>query len=147
VDSEELVAERAGHQDWIRAVAFASGSPLLASGSGDGSVYLWNVADGHLALLRSNRTRGRVRAVSVSPDGGVVRAAGEDATLQTINADGVTSEVKMPDNVDWIRAIADIGEGETVIGCEDGGVRLVRAGHLSDLANGRDTVWSTVLVP
>lgn len=142
-----LVAERVAHRDWIRAVVFASGSPLLATGSSDGSVCLWNVANGHLALLRSTRTASRVRALTVSPDGGTIRAAGEDAVVRSITAEGITQDVRMPSGVDWVRAVADGGGDESVLGCEDGAVRLLRDGLVSEIAPGRDTVWSTAFTP
>jgi WD40 repeat protein len=141
-----LVAERSGHRDWVRVVAFASDAPLLASGSGDGSVCLWNVADGHLALLRSTPTVDRIRALAVSPDAGVIESAGEDATVRTITAAGVVHETSMPAGVDWIRALA-ADHDELTLGCEDGAVRLLRDRNLSELAAGKDTVWSTALTP
>ncbi|MGH3978073.1 MAG: ARMT1-like domain-containing protein [Pseudonocardiaceae bacterium] len=146
LDTGQLVAERPGHRDWVRVVAFASDAPLLASGSGDGTVCLWSVADGRLTLLRSTPTGDRVRALSVSPDAGVIDSAGEDATIRTITAAGIVRETTMPAAVDWVRALAAVDD-ELALGCENGAVRLLRDGHLSELAMGRDTVWSTALTP
>jgi WD40 repeat protein len=43
-----LLATLSGHEDWVYCVALSSDETKVASGSGDGTVKLWNVADGRL---------------------------------------------------------------------------------------------------
>ncbi|MCX6462685.1 MAG: NB-ARC domain-containing protein [Pseudonocardiales bacterium] len=151
VDSGALLAEEGGHTDWVRAVAFAADAPLLASGSGDGSVCLWSATRSSLTLLRRTPTGQRVRSVAVSPDGGVATAAGEDAEVHLVTAASTAVRAALPPTVDWIRSLA-VDDGETILGCEDGGVRRLRddqawaAGPL-ELSAGRGTVWSTAFSP
>ena len=57
---------RAGHQ--------------AVTGSDDGSVWLWNLADGTLQKSPALCTKGRCTAVRVSPDGRTIASGGRDAT-------------------------------------------------------------------
>ena len=34
-----------GHTDWVNSVAFSPDGKLLASGSDDGTIKLWNISD------------------------------------------------------------------------------------------------------
>jgi WD40 repeat protein len=42
----EQLQQLEGHTDWVRAVAFSRDGQLLASGSNDGTIRLWNPATG-----------------------------------------------------------------------------------------------------
>jgi WD40 repeat protein len=46
-----ISAKQAGHQDWVTAIAVHQGTGRIATGSIDGSIHLWNLADG--ALIKS----------------------------------------------------------------------------------------------
>jgi len=43
-----LIHDFSGHQDWVYSMDFHAGNQLLATGSYDGQVRLWNAADGSL---------------------------------------------------------------------------------------------------
>ena len=70
-----------GHTAWVHDLAFSADGKILASGSNDESIKLWDVSTGN--NLRSIRNRsgngyvGDVHSVSVSPDGQIVASAGE----------------------------------------------------------------------
>ncbi|SFC61527.1 NB-ARC domain-containing protein [Streptomyces aidingensis] len=141
-----LLDEQAGHRDWVRSVAFASETTLLATGSGDRSVVVWNTANQRLSpLRRTTGLGGRVRAVALDKHGDVVVAATEEPRIQTFTAGGPSGEVRPPAGVDWVRSVARTDDGSLIAGCEDGAVRLWPAGtgHLETLAPGSNTVWST----
>jgi WD40 repeat protein len=53
---------------------------LLAAGSDDGKVYLWNMPDGVVLGVLSGHTS-YVTSVAFAPDGAVLAAGGEDDTI------------------------------------------------------------------
>jgi WD40 repeat protein len=141
----QLLDEKALHHDWVRSVAFAPSSPTLASGSGDGTVRVWQVTECRLRPLRRiDVGEDRVRAVAATDHAEMVIAAGEEATLQAFTADGPAGQITMPPGIDWVRTIALTREG-VAAGCEDGGLRLWRPSRDSQpatLAEGANTIWS-----
>ncbi|WP_411116298.1 NB-ARC domain-containing protein [Streptomyces sp. 058-1L] len=141
-----LLDERAAHRDWVRSVAFAPGSSLLASGSGDRSVAVWDAADGQLALVRRiTDLKARVRAVVLAAHDDVIVAATEEPRIQAFSAESPVGETQLPPGVDWVRSLAGMGDGTVVAGCEDGAIRVWTVGksRLRTLADGSNTVWST----
>src|SRR5215468_6689347 len=135
-----LLADKAAHRDWIRALAFDGDT--LVTGSGDASVRVWQVSGRELSLARVIETGSRVRAVAASSDAGLIVAAGEDATLRAYTGDGLAGEQPLPAGVDWIRAIALRPDRSVVAGCEDGSVRVWDDRGLTVAGHGSDTVWS-----
>lgn len=64
------------HNDWVRAVAFSPDGSLIATGSDDGSVYLWDAATGNpMGQFFYNDW---VRAVAFSPDGQQLASGNDD---------------------------------------------------------------------
>lgn len=146
LNSGALLDEQAGHRDWVRAVA-SNSSSLLASGSGDRTVCIWDASTRRLVPQRADSLPSRVRAVVMSPDGRSATAACEDATLRALAASGQVATVGMPTGVDWIRTIARLEDGSILAGCEDGALRrwmTTTAEEAVTIAHGRNTIWSAV---
>jgi WD40 repeat protein len=61
-----------GHSDWIRSVAFSPDAKLVASGSDDETVRLWEAATGAPYGEPLKGHSGWVRSVAFSPDGKLV---------------------------------------------------------------------------
>jgi actin-like ATPase involved in cell morphogenesis len=70
-----------GHTNTVYAVAFAPDSELLASGSWDKTVKLWEVASGRELRTLSGHTD-RVYAAAVSPDGRLLASGSHDKTIK-----------------------------------------------------------------
>ncbi|WP_280684912.1 NB-ARC domain-containing protein [Kitasatospora sp. MAA19] len=140
-----LLDEKAQHRDWVRSVAFAADSGLLASGSGDRSVVVWTTKAGTLTAVRRTNLPDRVRSVVAAPDGGLVLTATEKPTIHALTVDGEAGKTALPPGVDWVRSLARGSDGTVVAGCEDGSVRLwlANGGELQTLAAGSNTTWST----
>jgi WD40 repeat protein len=139
-DSGDMITEKAGHRDWIRALTFPGDT--LITGSGDGSVREWRLTGGELSLLRTIEMGSRVRAVAASPNADLIVVADEQARLRAYSGDGLVGEQQIPGGVDWARSIALRPDRLVIAGCEDGSVRVWDDQGLTILGHGSDTTWS-----
>src|SRR5262249_36977260 len=74
-DTMAAVKTMNGHSDWVYAVAFSPDGNLLASGSWNGEVKVWKVADG--SLVKSfNASPGIVAAVAPKKRTGLWKCQG-----------------------------------------------------------------------
>jgi WD40 repeat protein len=69
-----------GHGHWVQSVRFSPSGKILASGSFDGSVRLWNV-DGEGGSCLPNLS-GHMSSVSFSPDGRTLASGSRDGTFR-----------------------------------------------------------------
>ena len=87
-DIADGIAERnrlEGHADFVISVAFSPDGTRLASSSADGTLKLWNVADGKIIRTLYGHA-GWVVSVSFSPDGKLLASGGADKTIKLWNA-------------------------------------------------------------
>jgi cytochrome c len=109
-----------GHTGQI--AALAARGENLASAAWDGSVRLWNLADGSAQILEGHR--GQVNAVAFRADGALV-SAGFDGTIRLWAADGsnqIIAEAGLP-----LNALIALPDGGLAAGGVDGILRLIAA--------------------
>ena len=70
-----------GHTDWVRSVAFSPDGKILASGSGDRTVCLWEVSSGQCLTILQGHTDA-VYSVAFSPDGKTLASGSGDRTVR-----------------------------------------------------------------
>lgn len=95
-----------GHTDIVQAVDFNPDESLLASGSNDGVVIIWDVATGEevhrIDLTAEDDERHRVRAVAFSPDGTMLTASDRDGQAIIVWSTEDYSEIqRISDLGDW----------------------------------------------
>jgi WD40 repeat protein len=118
VDAESLppgqpLVEFKGHDDCIFSVAVSPDNALLASGSSDATVRIWNTQTGNeLACLRGHRDG--VNSVAFSPDGKRIVSGSDDKTVRIWNTHSHQQELQMKGHTDRVRAVSFSPDGATV---------------------------------
>lgn len=74
-----------GHKDYVRAVAFSADGTMLASGSYDSTLILWNVAGGLQVHAALEGHEGAVYRIAFSPDGKILASASDDGAVRLWN--------------------------------------------------------------
>jgi serine/threonine protein kinase len=71
-----------GHTQIVESVAFSPDGKTLASGSGDGTIKLWDAQTGGLKQTLTEQSAGKVYSIVFSPDGMRLASGGSDKTLK-----------------------------------------------------------------
>ncbi len=78
---EEIVSiPLPGHSNFVRSVAFSPDGKMLASGSWNGEIIIWDVASRSMLKKLSGRS-GAIWSVAFSPDGKLLASGSEDKTV------------------------------------------------------------------
>jgi len=134
----------------VASVAFSPDGQTLASGSWDGTVRLWRVADGALLRTLEGHTDW-VRSVAFSPDGQTLASGSDDHTVRLWRAaDGALLRT-LEGHTGWVLSVAFSPDGQTLAsGSVDGTVRLWRVADgalLRTLEGHTGPVWSVAFSP
>ncbi len=122
-----------GHRDGVHSVAFSPDGQLLASGSCDNTVKLWNVSTGEcLETLQGHADW--VWSVAFSPDGQLLASGSSDFTVRLWNLNTRQCLKILKGHNHWIRSIAFSPDGKTLASSSVG--RTVR---LWDVQSGKES--------
>jgi WD40 repeat protein len=155
----ELLLTLTGHSALVNAVAIAPTPPIpplgkgglggiLASGSKDGSIKLWNLATGQAIRTISGKNLS-VLSVAFSPDGKSLAAGNSNGTVGLWNAGNGQLIRRLSGHTDGVWSVAFSRDGSTLVsGSWDKSVRLwdARAGDLRGNLSGHSGYVSAVAI-
>jgi WD40 repeat protein len=123
-----------GHSDWINRIAWSPDGKILASGSEDQTIRLWDVQTG-----RSLRTLGghskAVFSVAWSPDGKTLASSSDDKTIRLWNPDTGQQTDILEGHTGYVRSVSFSYDGCLLASkSNDRTVRLWRIGTRESIA-------------
>ena len=135
------------HTDFVSSITFSPDGQILASGSWDETIRLWDPHTGQLKTTLIGHTS-NIHSVAFSPDGETLVSAGGDTTIRLWNPR--TGELKtMPtENKDWITSVVFSPDGQTLASGGAGGKILLRntdTGQLKETLTQHTTVIGKVV--
>jgi hypothetical protein len=112
-----------GHTDSVNALTFSPNSHLLASGSSDKSIKLWDMRDlDNVATLPGHENS--VRALAFSPDGHLLASGSDDVTVKIWDVRERRSVAPLAQHSGYVNAVAFSIDGMLASGAGDKTVRL-----------------------
>ncbi len=134
----------------IFSVAFSPDGHLLAAGSVNGEVRVWQVV-GYRQFLALSGHQGWVWSVAFSPDGTLLASGGEDRIVRICEVGTGQCLTTLHGHTDWIRSVAFSPDGSLLASSSDDGtikVWEVRTGEcLTTLQGHAGRVWSVAFSP
>ena len=139
-----------GHTDTVWTVATSSKQKVLASGSFDRSIRLWDLQTGSLIRTLAGH-RDAVRSVAFSPDGTILVSGSSDKTIKVWDvATGQLSRT-LNGHIGPVWSVAISPDGKTLAsGSYDGAIKLwdlISGQMLNTLPEHYDSVWSVTFTP
>ncbi|KAH8891530.1 hypothetical protein GQ53DRAFT_865268 [Thozetella sp. PMI_491] len=108
-----LVKTLWGHNNWVTTVAFSPSGKLVASGSDDRTVKIWDAVTGKVKKTLRDHSRG-VKAVAFSPNGKLLASGSTDKTVKIW--DTSTGKVKqtLKGHSHWVTTVAFSPNGKLI---------------------------------
>ena len=133
-DTEFILAEISPHQiaileghrhrNWVYSVVFSPDGTLLASGSLDNTVKLWDVANRRNIATLKGHTR-VVTAVSFSPDGALLVSGSDDGTIKLWDVASRRNIATLKGHRNWVGSVVFSPDGTLLAsGSRDNTIKL-----------------------
>jgi WD40 repeat protein len=106
-----------GHTGAVQTVAVSSDGSLLASGSDDCTIRIWDPKTGRQRTILKGHTS-RVNAVAVAPNGSWLTSGGDDGTVRTWSASGRPQAILIG-HTNAVRAVAVAPDGNWLASAGD----------------------------
>ncbi|MEL7140621.1 MAG: NACHT domain-containing protein [Cyanobacteria bacterium J06643_4] len=141
-----------GHKTWIGAVVFGKNADgeVLASGSDDGEIRLWNVADSRCLKILDNGDRS-VHALSFDAESQTLASGSSDRTVKLWDVNTGDCVQHLKGHSDWVRTVAlSFGGRLLVSGSNDRSIKLwdTQTGECIRTIEAHETrVWSVAFNP
>ncbi|KAI9459860.1 hypothetical protein BJY52DRAFT_1364640 [Lactarius psammicola] len=130
----------------IRSLTFSNDGQLLASGSDDSTVRLWEVQTGKKICDPLYGHKSYVSSVRFSPDRKQLIVGGEDCTIRSFDMDSLPIWGKVLGGTGPFRTAVSLPDGSSVLACDGFGIwrwnlddghveNVVFEGHLEHLSN------------
>ncbi len=102
-----------GHRDGVFSLAIAPGGKIVASGGGDGTTRIWNIANKREKLVLKGHS-GRVLGLAWSPDAETIVSGGLDKSVRLWNASTGTEIAKFENLPNAVHSLAISSDGTTL---------------------------------
>ncbi|KAF5838373.1 WD40-repeat-containing domain protein [Dunaliella salina] len=94
-----------GHSTYVNSVAISQDGRLVASGSDDGSVKLWDLGSRKCTATLTGH-EGDVRCVAISPDGVTLASASNDRIIKLWDTQSGSCKASLEGHCNWVRCVA-----------------------------------------
>ena len=107
-----------GHDDSVTSIAVSNSGNLVASGSGDETINIWNGNTGQLLRTLEGHSKG-INSLAIAPDGYTIVSGSEDKTIKVWN--GNTGELlrTLEGHSKAVNSVAIATDGRTIISGSD----------------------------
>ena len=115
-----LVATLTGHEGEVTSIAYSFDGRLLASGSDDGTVRIWNTRTGEEAMAPLRSNEGQIKSIAFSPDGQHIVMGGEGNAVHVWDVmTGCAALPPLRGHSDVIRSVAFSPDGSLIASASD----------------------------
>ncbi len=107
-----------GHEKPVNAVAISPDGQIIASGSADKTIKLWNLSTGEVHTLRGHRDS--IRAIAFSPDGQILVSSGNDCTIKIWLLAKSSKPITLKGHYGFVTSLAISPNGQMLASADEG---------------------------